>query len=422
MAKRGPLRRLLPNQTYSSWVPPTDKHKSVLPKNPNIRQLRNFSRDPIVRRAITIVQDTLARQPYRISVIGGRGKHTKEIEIIKNIIENPNLIDSRNSFTKRLIDDAMVLDAMCAEVAKCRSNKQPVYLYPVDGSTIQMVVPYDYTDDESVRYMQNQTDGMKYFTAKDIAYLQRNYFTYQPYGLSPIQVAYQYIRYYLDSTEQANDKATNATAEFLISLGDGVTEEQRNSFCEYMKNEIEGTGHIPVVAGSKNLETRQIKAINSDGLYLQWMDKLTQIVGVAFGIPPEKLGMVVANDRSTGEDQENAMIQELIKPYACMLEDLYNKYVIDTMGLGGVLKFEFIFEDSERQKTAKSKRIVDEYYKGVITENEVRKMMGYEESSSQYANMTYPEKTANINVDLGIAGGFNGNGNIKDTSTEGGDN
>ncbi len=421
MAKRGPLRRLLPNQTYSSWVPPTDKHKSVLPKNPNIRQLRNFSRDPIVRRAITIVQDTLARQPYRISVIGGRGKHTKEIEIIKNIIENPNLIDSRSSFTKRLIDDAMVLDAMCAEVAKCRSNRQPVYLYPVDGSTIQMVVPYDYTDDESVRYMQNQTDGMKYFTAKDIAYLQRNYFTYQPYGLSPIQVAYQYIRYYLDSTEQANDKATNATAEFLISLGDGVTEEQRNSFCEYMKNEIEGTGHIPVVAGSKNIETRQIKAINSDGLYLQWMDKLTQIVGVAFGIPPEKLGMVVANDRSTGEDQENAMIQELIKPYACMLEDLYNKYVIDTMGLGGVLKFEFIFEDSEVQKTVKSKRIVDEYYKGVITENEVRRMMGYEESSSQYANMTYPEKTANINVDLGIAGGFNGNGNIKDTSTEGGD-
>ena len=35
--------------------------------------------------------------------------------------------------------------------------------------------------------------------------------------------------------------------------------------------------------------------------------------------------------------------------------------------------------------------------------------------------MTYPEKTANVNVDLGIAGGFNGNGGIKDTSKEGGD-
>ena len=66
--------------------------------------------------------------------------------------------------------------------------------------------------------------------------------------------------------------------------------------------------------------------------------------------------------------------------------------------------------------------MVDEYYKGVLTENEVRRIMGYEESTSDYANMTYPEKTANINVDLGIAGGFNGNGNIKDTTdTEGGD-
>jgi len=422
LASKSPLARLLPNQTYMSWIPRDKKHKSVLPKNPTVRQLRNFSRDPIVRKAITIVQDALARQPYTIEVIGGRGKRVREIAAIQNCIEHPNLVDSRSSFTKRLLDDAMVLDAMCAEVAKARSAKHPVYLYPVDGSTIQMVVPYDYTDDNAARYMQQQSDGMKYFTAKDIAYMQRSYFTYQPYGLSPIMMAYQYVKFYLDSIEQANDKATNATAEFLISLGEGVTSEQREKFIEYMKNEIEGTGRIPVVAGSKSVETKQIKAINSDGLYLQWLEKLTQIVGVAFGIPPEKLGLVIANDRSTGEDQENAMLQELIKPYAAMMEDLYNNYVIANMGLGGVLKFRYIFEDSENQKSIKSKRVVDEYYKGVLTENEVRRIMGYEESTSDYANMTYPEKTANINVDLGIAGGFNGNGGIKDTTdTEGGD-
>lgn len=418
IASKSPLRKLLPNQNYMSWIPRGERHKSVLPKNPSIRQLRNFSRDPIVRRAITIVQDALARQPYTIEVIGGKGKYLREIAAIQNCIEHPNLVDSRSSFTKRLLDDAMVLDAMCTEVATCRRADHPVYLYPVDGSTIQMVVPYDYTDDNAARYMQQQEDGMHYFTAKDLAYLQRSYFTYQPFGLSPIMMAYQYIKYYLESTEQTNDKATNATAEFLISLGENVTAEQREKFVEYMQNEIEGTGHIPVIAGSKNVEARQIKAINSDGLYLQWMDKLTQIVGVAFGVPPEKLGLVVSNDRSTGEDQENATIQELIKPYACMLEDLVNNYVIANMGMGGKLKFRYIFEDSETQKTMKSKRIVDEYYKGVITENEVRKLMGYAESISPYADMTYPEKTANINVDLGIAGGFNGNGNIKDTTKD----
>ena len=45
-------------------------------------------------------------------------------------------------------------------------------------------------------------------------------------------------------------------------------------------------------------------------------------------------------------------------------------------------------------------------------------MMGYELSESTYADMTYPEKTATINCDLGIAGGFNGNGNIKDTTKD----
>ncbi len=418
LAAKIPLMKLLPNQNYMTWIPKSQsaKYKNVLPKNPTVKQLRNFSQDPVVRKAIMIVQDALARQPYRIEVIGGRGKYTKQIEVIQSIIEHPNVIDSREMFTKRVIDDSMVCDALCVEANKARDPKHPIYLYAIDGSTIQHVVPYDYTDRKAARYAQQQEDGIKYFTAEDIAYLQRSYFTYQPYGLSPVQMAYRYIRFYLDSTEQANERATNATAEFLISLGEGVNEEQRQAFCSYMENEIEGTGHIPVAAGSKSVETKQIKAINSDGLYLAWTEKLTQIIGVAFGIPPEKLGLVIANDRSTGEDQENAMIQELIKPYASMLEDLYNNYVIAPMGLGGVLKFRFIFEDSERQKTAKSKRVVDEYYKGVLTENEVREIMGYNESTSPYANMTYPEKTANINVDLGIAGGFNGNGDIKNTS------
>ena len=117
-----------------------------------MKQLRNFSRDPIVRRAITIVQDALARQDYVIDVIGtGRKKYTREINAIQRVIENPNLVDSRESFTKRLIDDAMVLDAMCCEVATTRSKDRSIYLYPVDGSTIQMVDPYDYTDPNNVR-------------------------------------------------------------------------------------------------------------------------------------------------------------------------------------------------------------------------------------------------------------------------------
>ena len=219
--------------------------------------------------------------------------------------------------------------------------------------------------------------------------------------------------------------STNRTSEFLISLGENVKPEEREQFEQYLRNDIEGTGRLPVVAGSKNVSSTQIRAINRDNLGIPWIDRLTNIVAMTFGVSPESLGITVANDRNTLEDQENTMLNHLIKPYAGLIEDLYNRYVIKPMGLEGILKFRFVYEATEQQKTVKSKRILDEYYRGAITENEFRAMMGYEQSTSQYANMTYPEKTATINVDLGIAGGFNSNGITKDTSelpSTGGDN
>ena len=411
-----PLRRLLPNQTYSMWKVPSDGlYKTSLPKNPNTVELRRLSKEPIVRKAISIIQDSLSRQPYTIDVIGGRGKFIKQIATIQNIIEHPNLVDSRESFTKRLLDDAVVVDAMCAEVADSTDPTHPVYLYPVDGSTIQFVVPYDYVDENAARYMQRQEDGMHYFSAKDIAYLQRSYFTYQPFGLSPVMQAYRYIQFYLDSLERSNAKATNGIADFLINLGEDVTEEQRQAFVEYMAKEIQGTGDVPVFAGTK-VDTKQLTMAGVDGLYLQWQEKLTQIIGVAFGLPPERLGIVMPNDRSTGIDQENMMVQEVIRPYGAMMETLINNYIIQRMGYGGMLKFRFLYEESEQQKSTKSTRLVNEYYRSTITENEFRHMMGYPLSTSEYADMTLVEKTAKINVDLGIAGGFHGNGDVMDTS------
>lgn len=410
--------QLLTNHEHLMWLPRDNKTKKVLPKTPSYKQLRNFSKDPIVRKAISIVSDSVAALPYTIDVIDGKGKHLKQIRAIKNVIEHPNLHHSRKTFTKMLIDDAMVVDAMCAEVATCADPEHPIYMYPVDGTTIQMVVPRNFADLDAAAYMQQQHEGQKFFTVKQLAYLQRQYFTYHEYGLSPMMTAYQYIRYYLDASEMANERATNSTAEFLINLGENINEEQRKEFIEYMENEIEGSGHIPVIAGTNSFDTKQIKATGQSGLYLDWLDKLTQIIGVAFSIPPERLGLMVANDRSTGEDQENMIVQELIKPYAGMFEDLYNNYIIKPMGLEGVLRFKFVFEESEQQRTAKSTRLVDEYFKGCITQNEFRQFMGYEPSTDKYADMTYQEKTTAINVDYGIAGGFSGVGNIKDTTPD----
>ena len=415
-----PEMKLLPTDRYMSWLPKDVKRKTVLPKNPSVTQLRNFSREPIVRKAITIVQDALARQDYVIEVIGGRGKCTRQIAVVKNIIENPNVIDRRESFVKRIFDDALVLDALTVEVAQADDPSHPLYLYPIDGATIKHVVPYDYSDPNAARYVQQQSDGNKYFTANEVAYLQRSYFTYQPYGLSPVMCAYNYIKYYLDALSQSNTKATNNTADYIIDLLD-VSADERERFIQYFKEEIEGTGRIPVINGTE-IETKQIRSGLGEMSYLKWQEVLTTIIGVAFGLPPEKLGIMIANDRSTGEDQENIVMQDLIKPYANMYENLINTYVIKKLGFEGILRFRLMYEDSESLKSMKSKRMIEEYYRGAITENEFREKMGYNISDSNYADMTYPEKTVKINVDNGVVNtGFSGVGTVKDTSGKGGD-
>lgn len=421
-SRAAPLMKLFPNREQGFLVPPRGfggkgSNKTVLPAKLSITQLRNLSKEPIVRKAITIVQDALVRQPYVVDVIGGRGKYTKQVSVITNIIEHPNIIDNKEAFFKRIIDDAMVLDSMVVEVAKSKSASHPIYLYAVDGSTVKKLAPVDYSNENAIRYVQEQIEGMKYFTAKEVAYLQKLYFTYNSYGLSPVQLCYKYIQYYLDIVEQAAGRASNSTADFIIGLGENVTEEQRNAFCEYMRNEIEGNhGRIPVVAGTKDLETKQLRSLGGEGLFIEWQERLTQIVAMAFGLPPERIGIVIPNDRFTHNDQEATMIQELIRPYGNMIENLINSYVIEPMGFGGTLKFRFIYEDSEAQKGKKSTRLQGEYAKGLITENEFREDMGYELSSSKYADVTFPEKTIMLNKEYGLLGGFNGIGNVKDTS------
>ena len=413
--------RLLPTDRYMTWTPRDKAKKSVLPKNPTVKQLRNFSYDPVVRKAITIVQDALVRQSYTFDVLNGRSKQTKAITALTNMIEHPNVIDTRESFIKRLVDDAMVLDAMVVDIERSTDPNHPVYMYPVDGSTIQPLVPFSYDSPDDARYAQQQSDGMHYYTAKDIAYLQRSYFTYRATGLSPLMQCYKYVKFYLDSLEQSSDKATNATSAFLLNLGEGVTEEQREQFQTFMMEEIEGSGHVPVTA-AKNVQSVQLRSINKDDLYLQWVDKLTQIIGMTFGIAPERLGLSIANDRSTNDDQENIMSNDAIKPYDTMISTLYNQYLIANLGLGGVLKYRSIPVISEAQLTAKSTRLVNEYANDLITENEFRSLIGIDARSSKYADVTVTEKKALINADIGV-NGQNGFGTIKDTSdTTGGDN
>ena len=123
----------------------------------------------------------------------------------------------------------------------------------------------------------------------------------------------------------------------------------------------------------------------------------------------------VSADRSTTEDFEARIIEELVKPYANLLEDAYNTHVINALGFGDILEFRYVYEDSENLKTQKWTRFNNAFTTGTITINEWREAVGFSPLVSDYANLAGDERKAVINKDLGL-NGFNGVGNVKDTS------
>jgi phage portal protein BeeE len=337
--------------------------------------------------------------------------YSNQKSIATNIIEQPNIIQTRKVFLRMILEDLVVIDAGASEKAMGGDPKHPLFLYPVDGSTLQYVIPYNYTDENAATFAQRQYEGIKYFTTKQIAYLKRNHFSDRPQGLSPVLTAYNYIVYLLNANERADGVASNATADFLISLGEGVTDTIRQEFIRYMEEEISGTGTIPVVAGAKNIDAKQIKAINKDGLYIEWQQFLMSIIAISFPFPKEKMGVTSSSDRSTAEDMDSIMLNELIKPYASIIEDFINNDVLKMLGYDGLFKFEFIYTETESQKSSRSLRVTSEFTAGVISENQAREQLSYPKSTSVYGDMNVFEAKAKMNMDMPANnGGYTGQG------------
>ena len=407
--------RSVPTDRYGSNISESRRYKSTLPKNPTHRILRNFAKNPVVNRPITAVVDRVTRLKYEIvPKVNGR-KYTKQISIVKNIIESPNMDMTRRQLESILLNDLLTLDAGTFEVCRSNNPKHPLFLYPIDGATVQHVIPMNYTDPNADKYMQLNDKGNIFFKADELCFIRKDCFSYKPFGLSPVNKAYDYIKYFLDSADSAADNVNIKTAGMMIDLGEDVTKELVDQFREYFTNDIEGTGHIPIIGGSKNAKTHQIRSFTEDGLYMTWLTWLEGVIANAFPFPLQLMNVNMSTDRSTTEDFETRITEELVKPYACLLEDAYNTHVINLLGFGGILEFRYVFEDSENMKSQKWTRLNSAYQAGWLTENELRTLAGFVASTSKYANYTSDERKALINKELGIQG-YNGLGNIKDTS------
>ena len=395
----------------------TNKIYSSTNKEMSADCLRRFANTPICRRAINITKNGLLNCGWKVEKkdIADESNYNNEIKMITRCLENPNYTDSFRSLFGATIEDILTGDCGCIEIVQGADPNKPLWLYPVDGFTIQVRTEWVKSPKE-IKYLQRTAHGKEVQLAdEDLMYNKLQDFTYTPLGLSPVESAFTLINYLLNSQKYAGVVTSNAVPKYILNLGKNLDESMLVKFRKYFDEEVYGSGKTPLVGGSEGIKAEKIAADNDDGLYLQWQHFLISVIAFTFNVDPKRLNEGSQTDRSTVDEQKENILDEAIKPLAKVIEENINKKIIGRLGLGEKLVFRFNFEDNEVRKKQKSDRVLAEYNSDLLLLNEARAMLGYSKLDNDYGNMLKSEIKNVLNIEYAKetqvdSGGFNGVG------------
>jgi HK97 family phage portal protein len=388
----------------------------------NRENMRTFSKSAIPRRAISVIKDNVLKMPYHLKSKDGLD-HSAEIAIISAVLSKPNNVESYRTFFSQILEDQLVLDAGTFEKARSGNRDHPLFLFPIDGGTIECVMSWE-GDPTQPRYAQFISGDRKYYLDSQIAYIRKTISTDSPFGLSPMETAFKYLQYLMNVQDYANDIASNAMPKFLTTLGKDVQPEQVNAFRAYIANEVQGQSALAII-NTDTLESKQVSPIGDESLYLQWQKMLIQIIAVAFGIPSDFLGDSVSNDRSTVDEKNQNLLENTIKPYALVLQDAIQHHVVEFLGYGDILEFEYVFVPTLSQKETLTGIIRNLYITDIIKRKEARTILKQlfdeidltdtDESDALYITQYKTEENIQLAEASARVGGFNGSGDKKNS-------
>ena len=376
--KLGGQRRTL---MLPSILSPYPSAANMLPK-PTAANLRKFAETPVVRRAINVIKDRIASLDWQVKV--RRGYRCADIEdaasrmaAIRRAFEEPNEADSFRTLAEQVLEDALVGGFGAIEVNLTGDAEKPFTLWPVDGATIRMNPQWDGTPNTS-RYAQVTgrlgPEGSIALRDDELIYLRMNPRTHTPFGLGPLEVAFEMVNSFLSANRFAAKLASNSVVQYALWLNE-TTPAQHERLIRWWQDEIEGTGRVPLISTEQKPEVLRFTSGTDADLRLNWQEFLIRMVANAFGLPPMLLGVEHDVNRSTAAEQGNEAFRNAISPLAKLLAEHLTRDVLAKKL--GWREFEFTFNELDARDEMTEVQIQTALLKaGVLTVNEVRSMRG----------------------------------------------
>ena len=361
-----------------------------LPK-PTPANLRRFAETPVVRRAINVIKDRIAAMDWQVRL--RRGARAEEIESVgskllalRRVLEEPNESDSFRTLIEQAIEDALTGGYGAIEMEPTGDAARPAMLWPVDGASIRINARWNGQAD-SPRYAQalpGQLESSAVELRDDqLMYIRMNPRSFTPFGLGPLEVAFETVNQFLSAHRFAGKLAANSVAQYALWLNE-ATPAQHDRLIRWWQDEIEGTGRVPLLSTEQKPEVLRFAQGTDADLRLAWQEFLIRMVANAFGLPPLMLGLEADVNRSTASEMADEAFRGAISPLAVLLaghitRDLFGKCI-------GWREFEFVFNElSARDEETELAVQVQLLQAGVLTVNEVRAMRGLAPMQTQGA-------------------------------------
>jgi HK97 family phage portal protein len=353
----------------------------LLPK-PTPANLRRFAETPVVRRAINVIKDRIASMDWQVRVRRGVSPHEidqrdEKLQALRRTLEEPNAVDTFRTLIEQVIEDALTGGYGAAEMEPTADPERPAMFWAVDGATIRMNAKWD-GQPETARYAQ-AAPGQLEANAVDLRddqlmYVRMNPRSFTPFGLGPLEVAFETVNQFLTAHRFAGKLAANSVAQYALWLSE-ATPTQHDRLIRWWQDEIEGTGRVPIISTEQKPEVLRFAQGTDADLRLAWQEFLIRMVANAFGLPPMLLGLEGDVNRATAAELADEAFRGAIQPLAQLLadhltRDLFGKCI-------GWREFEFVFNDlNARDEETELAVQVQLLQAGVLTVNEVRAMRG----------------------------------------------
>lgn len=374
----GAVRKTVP---LPSILGPVRPPHALLPKG-TPANLRRFAESPVPRRAINTIKDRIASMDWQIRLRRGYSAATvpdasARMEILRRTLEEPNDSDSFRSVVEQALEDALVGGFGAIEMERTGDAERPFALWPVDGGTIQLNVNWN-GDPDSPRYAQNTNrvgpGAHVPLLDSDLMYLRVNPRSHTPFGLGPLEVAFETVNNFLAAHRYAGRLASNSVVQYALWLNQ-TTPDQHNRLLHWWQDEIEGTGRVPLLNCEQKPEVLKFTGGTDAELRLEWQEFQIRMIANAFGLPPMMLGLEHDVNRNTANELADEAFRSTIAPMARMLAEHFTR---DLFGKRlGWREFEFVYNDLEARDEMREVQIQTALLQaGVLTVDEVRAQRG----------------------------------------------